>query len=229
VCRIREVSLGVRIDATATNAATQSPESVDRHSLQQLCHDIRQEMAVVHALVEILMAEIDANGPAKKWLDHLRDQSLHMADMLRAVVERGRTEIDLSAFVADVVADVRLRAGTVIRVEAEPARAVVDRSLLRRALVNLLDNAVRAAGPNGVVEVRVRPRSADVLIDVEDTGPGFGRANPGLAALGLRVVHECVGEHGGELELSSGKLGGALARMRIPRPSEWEARPTERR
>lgn len=220
------------MEATATNAAAvQSYDVCDGDAVQRLCHDIRHEIAVVHALVEILMAEIDDTGPAKRWLDHLRDQSLRMAEMLRVVVERGdsKAEIDVSAFVAGVASDVRLRAGTVIRVEAAPARAVVDRFKLRRALVNLLDNAVRAAGPVGAVEIRVRPRGGEVLIEVEDTGPGFGRGNPGLSALGLGIVRDCAEEHGGELELTSGELGGALARLGIPRPSRWEAGSTELR
>jgi signal transduction histidine kinase len=220
------------MEATATNAAAvQSYDDLDTHALQRLCHDIRQEIAVVHALVEILTAEIDATGPAKRWLDHLRDQSLRIAEMLRSVVESGtsKTEIDVSALVARVASDVQLRAGTAIRVDAAPARAVVDPFMLRRALVNLLDNAVRAAGPGGAVEIRVRPSSGVVMIEVEDTGPGFGRSNPGLSALGLGIVRDCATEHGGELELTSGELGGALARLIIPRRPLWPAELVERR
>jgi signal transduction histidine kinase len=224
--------VGVRMEATATDVATVwSHDDSDGQAMRRLCHDIRQEIAVVHALVEILMTEIDSTGPAQRWLDQLRDQSVRMAEMLRSVVERSgsKAEIDVSAFVAAVVSDVRLRTGTAIRVQAAPARAVVDRFMLRRALVNLLDNALRAAGPAGAVEIRVRPRGGEVLIEVEDTGPGFGRGNPGLSALGLGIVRDCAEVHGGELELTSGELGGALARLGVPRPSRWEVESTEQR
>jgi signal transduction histidine kinase len=208
---------------------TRSANGVDAEALQRLCHDIRQEIAVLQALVEILTTQIDANSPAQHWLARLDAQSLRVADMLRSVVQHGgKAEIDVSDFVSAVASDVQLRTGTVIRVEAAPVRAVVDRFLLRRAVVNLLDNALRAAGPAGWVKVRVRPRGGQVLIEVEDTGPGFGRGRPGVSALGLGVVRYCAEEHGGGLELTSGELGGALARLGIPRPAGRETEAARR-
>jgi signal transduction histidine kinase len=220
------------MEATATNgAAVQSYDDSDRQALQRLCHDLRQEIAVVQAVVEILMAEIDHSGPAKRWLDHLRDHSVRIAEMLRSVVESGggRTQIDVSAVVTGIASDVQLRARTVIRVDAAPAPTMVDPLMLRRAVVNLLDNAVRAVGVRGAIEIRVRPTHDVVMIEVEDTGPGFGRGNPGLSALGLGIVRDFAAEHGGDLELTSGGLGGALARLTIPRRSPGQAELTERR
>jgi signal transduction histidine kinase len=214
------VGNGTAVDRDGTVQVTSLSNGLDGEAIQRLCHDIRQEIAVLQALVEILIAENDATDPGQRWLGRLQAQSLHVGEMLRSVVEgSSRADIDVSDFVAAVASDVQLRTGTAIGVEAAPARAKVDRILLRRAVVNLLDNALRAAGPSGSVNVRVRRHEREVLIEVEDTGPGFGRGDPGVWALGLGVVRDCAEQHGGALELTSGESGGALARLSISRPS----------
>jgi signal transduction histidine kinase len=48
-----------------------------------------------------------------------------------------------------------------------------DRLILRQALINLIDNAVKYSPPGGSIEVRVRAMSKDVLIEVQDSGPGI--------------------------------------------------------
>jgi signal transduction histidine kinase len=115
------------------------------------------------------------------------------------------------------VADVRLRTQADCAVDARPLRVVADPILVRRAVVNLLDNAVRAAGPGGLVQARVRCDGDLVVVEIEDDGPGWGHVPPGTASLGLGVANNCVGAHGGDLELETGQLGGALVRMRFPR------------
>ena len=60
-------------------------------------------------------------------------------------------------------------------------------TLLWRALANVVDNATRAAGQAGRVEV-VIGQASQTVIDVIDDGPGFGNGPPGTASLGLQVV-----------------------------------------
>ena len=53
--------------------------------------------------------------------------------------------------------------------------ALTDEIALRRSARNLVDNAVRAAGPDGRVEVAVRREGSRAVLEVSDDGPGFGR------------------------------------------------------
>jgi len=102
--------------------------------------------------------------------------------------------------------------------------------LLREALVNLIDNAIRYAGRGATVTVRVRPQAGAVHLEVEDNGPGvpdserehvFERfvrgSNDGHGCgLGLAIVREIVERHAGQVSLQAVQPQGLLARVVLP-------------
>jgi signal transduction histidine kinase len=86
-----------------------------------------------------------------------------------------------------------------------------DRQGLRAALLNLLLNAIEAAGPAGRVELNARSRDSNVEIEIRDNGPGipdeladalgepFVTGKPEGVGLGLALAKQVAGDHGGEL------------------------------
>jgi two-component system sensor histidine kinase TctE len=102
--------------------------------------------------------------------------------------------------------------------------------LLREALVNLIDNALRYAGRGATVTVRVRTAAGLVHMEVEDNGPGvpeserehvferFVRATgDGTGCgLGLAIVREIVERHAGHVELKAAQPNGALFCVTLP-------------
>jgi signal transduction histidine kinase len=91
--------------------------------------------------------------------------------------------------------------------------------LLWRVLTNVVDNAARAAGPAGRVEITVGMLANAppwALLQVQDNGPGFGHGPPGAASLGLGVVTTLLESCGGSLEVQGPADGGALVRILIP-------------
>jgi two-component system sensor histidine kinase TctE len=102
--------------------------------------------------------------------------------------------------------------------------------LLREALVNLVDNAIRYAGRGATVTVRVRPRGTDVCMEVEDNGPGIPEAerehvfdrfvratsDGNGCGLGLAIVREIVERHAGTVRLLPASPHGAIARVSLP-------------
>ncbi len=85
--------------------------------------------------------------------------------------------------------------------------------LLWRVLTNVVDNAARAAGPSGRVEVAVGcwpSRHRGRVLEVLDNGPGFGHGPPGAASLGLGVVTTLLESCGGSWRSSA--RGGRRAR-----------------
>ena len=103
-----------------------------------------------------------------------------------------------------------------LRVDApEPAVVGADRTALRRALGNLIDNATRAAGPRGQVRVSVHRDPAGVRVSVDDDGPGFGRVQLGNR-LGLVMVAQVALQAGGTIEIGASELGGARVALVLP-------------
>lgn len=121
--------------------------------------------------------------------------------------------------------------GCALRVAAEapqPVRGSADR--LRRALDNLVANAVRHAASGGAVQVRADRRGPEVRVTVSDDGPGIraadrarifrahqrgvGARGPG-SGLGLAIAREVALEHGGGLALLP-DADGARFRLWLP-------------
>jgi signal transduction histidine kinase len=96
-----------------------------------------------------------------------------------------------------------------------PVLVGLPRVTLRRMTANLLANATHAAGPSGRVTVEVSARATEMLLAVEDDGPGFGPLRGGYG-LGLSAVAREAIEHHGRLECGRGSLGGARVSLCLP-------------
>jgi signal transduction histidine kinase len=125
--------------------------------------------------------------------------------------------------------------GVHIDADAEPDLVVaLDEDLVRRAVDNLLENAVRHAPPGSAVEVRARRNDQAVEISVRDEGPGFAdeflphaferfqRADDararrdGGAGLGLAIVAAVARAHHGSVHAANASGGGAVVTLVLP-------------
>ena len=189
--------------------------------LRETCHDMRQPVASTLALAAAALTEPDLPAAARNRLEQIVEQAEWLADMIHGCLvvhqqeepgepgKPGHDLADIVQVVREVVAaecltwpgDVQLRAPT------GPVWCLFSPALLRRTVSNVLDNAVRAAGPDGTVSVEIRPHDDGVMLTVEDNGPGFGEI-PSGAGLGLSAVARNVIKHGGRMEYSCGQRGG---------------------
>ena len=101
---------------------------------------------------------------------------------------------------------------------------------MREALSNLIDNAVRYAGPASKVTLRAQVRAGQCVLEVEDNGPGlsatdrermferFWRASelPGGCGLGLSIVSEIAKRHGGQAYASGVEPQGLHIQLVLP-------------
>jgi signal transduction histidine kinase len=123
--------------------------------------------------------------------------------------------------VREVLEEMALSAAGEVRVavrvpENAPNVVLSDQLRLRRVVRNLVDNAVRAAAPDGVVEISLAATGEELVIAVDDSGPGFGNAPQGLGSLGLQIVTRLVEEGGGGVTVEDSPLGGARVRASFP-------------
>jgi two-component system heavy metal sensor histidine kinase CusS len=116
----------------------------------------------------------------------------------------------------------------------EPLNAVLDRSLLLRAVSNLVSNAIAHTLPGGAVTLKATPEDGAIRIDVCDTGVGipaealprvfdrFYRVDPsrskssGGTGLGLAIVQSIMTLHGGSAAISSQPGSGTQVTLRMP-------------
>ena len=101
---------------------------------------------------------------------------------------------------------------------APPAIAVrADRLALRQIAINLIANARQAAGSDGVVTVALETDGADLILIVDDDGPGISPdADTPRQGLGLALVRRLCALHGGSLVLHSQAGVGVTAVARLP-------------
>ncbi len=209
-----------------------------RHFTGNASHQLRTPLAIVRTELALSMRAqtlSEAHSAADK-----ADRAVTHAErvlsqlLLLARVDEAASDT-LTAATADLVALAR-------RVTTEHVRSAADRGvdlgceaegsafvrgdemLLGEMLGNLIDNAVRYAGRGASATVRVRHQGDEIMLDVEDNGPGippdlrervrerFGRGAPGSdgAGLGLSIVAEIVTLFGGRFALLEGPDGRGL-------------------
>jgi two-component system nitrogen regulation sensor histidine kinase NtrY len=116
------------------------------------------------------------------------------------------------------------------RYPAELPPVEVDPDHLKRAVLNLVDNAVEAVGGSGHVDVEVAldPDGGRIRVAVSDTGPGISAEDKeklflpyfstktGGMGLGLPIVHEIVTEHGGTIHVEDNRPRGSRFVIELP-------------
>jgi signal transduction histidine kinase len=196
--------------------------------LRQACHDLRQPIAGVLALAEAALSEADLPENTREFLNKIivltewqSDVIGHWlwspADWSSGDWPSKPQQTDVLGVIIEAVAaqQVTWAGDLTVLWPAGPVLVGLPRVTLRRMTANLLANATRAAGPAGRVTVQVSVRAAQMLLAVEDDGPGFGLLPEGRG-LGLSAVAREASQYNGRLECGRGGLGGARVSLLLP-------------
>lgn len=205
--------------------------------LQLLSHDMRGPQAAILALVASGQGEIDRARIARhaRHTLTLADNFVDLARMQeRPFDPEPVIAADLASEAADSLWPIARQRGVQIALtdDSDSAFIAAERESLFRALVNLLDNAVKYSPDGGTVSVHIDVAEGPLRIVTRDQGKGidpailphlFQRfASDGTGGevkgvgLGLSYVAAVVARHGGSIVGSNAEGGGAVFAIRLP-------------
>jgi signal transduction histidine kinase len=207
-----------------------------------IVHDLRGPLTVVrHAAHELSRdgglppeEQREVAAGALEEAERMTQMCNELLEGVRAGEDRGAREPEpLDAWVESVmtsVAEEVARQGIVLETRlGAPVEIPLDADRMRRALLNLVSNAVEAMPDGGRLLVETASDGERACIRVADSGCGVpdeirdrlfepfvttGKRHG--TGLGLAIVKKVVGDHGGDVEVSKGIAGGAVFELRLP-------------
>ncbi|HTG39736.1 HAMP domain-containing sensor histidine kinase [Sphingomonas sp.] len=195
-------------------------------------HDLRTPLAALRVRIE----SVEDDADRQRMADIVGEMHRTLEDIL-SLARLGRpsepvADVDMAALVDAVVEDFRDLDHKVDFVEAERIRMRLRPSLMRRAVRNLIENAIKYAG---AAEVQIVAEAHRVIIAVCDRGPGLppdkldavfdpfvrlessrNRETGGIG-LGLALARAIVRDAGGRITLENRAGGGLIARIELTR------------
>lgn len=212
-------------------AAVRRSVSQEKRFINDAAHQLRTPLAGLINQTELALGESDA-ALIKARLHKVHagaQRSAHLVNQLLALARSGSevpmTQVDLAQLAQDVARELSPRA-VAMKVDLgyeghQHAWMQGSATLLREAVTNLIDNALRygvsrEAGNEPTVTVSVHQHAAHVVLAVEDNGPGLSDAQrehvferfwrgsdlSGGCGLGLAIVQEIARRHGGEARVT---------------------------
>ncbi|WP_031066214.1 sensor histidine kinase [Streptomyces sp. NRRL WC-3742] len=196
-------------------------------------HDLRTPVASLRVLAETgLRGEADSTEVMRRTLrqstrmSELVDDLLTRARLRAGAVRLGLEPLRLDQLVDAVVADTPTD-GHRVTVRTEEVVVLADAGLLRRAVANLLGNALaHGHDPGRPADIEITVTS-DGTVTVDDAGPGVPpeqagslferfRSGKGSSGLGLSIAAWVAHAHGGSLTVATSDRGGARFLLRVP-------------
>jgi two-component system, OmpR family, heavy metal sensor histidine kinase CusS len=226
----------------------ESFERISRFSAD-IAHDLRTPVNNIRGEAEVALARARSSDEYRDVIESCLEEAVRLSDLIGDLLFLSRAESPLTDLRREQV-DVReLLSGVREYYEAsaadsgvtltmtdtqEPVLAELDRTLLQRAVGNLVSNALAHTPPGGAVALGSNADSSSVRIEVSDTGVGippealprvfdrFFRVDrsrsqrSGGTGLGLSIVQSIASLHGGNVEIWSQPGHGTRVTLNMP-------------
>jgi len=171
-------------------------------------------------------------------LTTLVDTLLRLSHGDAGTVRLSREPVDLGQLTREVVSSLAIlaeeRNQRITVNDSDRVVATVDRLVLREAITNLLDNAVKYSPAGSQIDIRVGSDGGQAILEVADQGPGVAAAHrerifdrffrldearsraSGGTGLGLAIAKWAVEVHGGRISVDENPSGGSVFRITLP-------------
>lgn len=225
-------------------------ESFERISrfTADIAHDLRTPVNNIRGEAEVALARSRTVDEYRDALESSLEEAVRLSELIGDLLFLARAESPFTELhrenvnVGELLTTVRdyyeasaADAGVLLVNDGtEPLNPELDRSLMLRAVSNLVSNAIAHTPPGGTVTLAARHEDAAIRIEVSDTGVGipaealprvfdrFFRVDPsrsqtsGSTGLGLAIVQSILTLHGGSVEIASQLGRGTRVTLRMP-------------
>ncbi len=213
-----------------------------------ISHELRTPLTALRGEAEVALAKARTESDYRRVLESQLEEFAKLSKMIGEMLMLARAEagqikiqhqaVNLGELARSLVDQMEIVAdskGITLASESAPNVFVTgDSGWLERAILNLLDNAIKFTQAGGLVEVKVQIHDNDAVLEVRDNGVGIMKqalphiferfyrgdparsAEPGGAGLGLSLVDWIVREHQGAITVESKPGEGALFRVTLP-------------
>ena len=240
-----------RLAAVINDAFARLEASFDklRRFTADASHELRTPLAVIRGIGEAGLVETrtpaeykEAIGSMLEEIDRLTtlvDTLLRLSHGDAGSVHLSREPLDLGQLTREVAASLVLlaeeRRQQISIQAAEGVSVKADRLVLREAITNVIDNAIKYSPMAASIALSVRTDGRDAVVEVADQGPGipaehreriFDRffrvdaarsRDAGGTGLGLAIAKWAVELNGGSIRVDAGASGGSVFRISLPR------------
>ncbi|NJL27072.1 MAG: hypothetical protein HC897_03895 [Thermoanaerobaculia bacterium] len=232
-------------------------ETMRQDFVANVSHELKTPVTAIRGFVETLIDDPSLpSATRRRFLEKVQVQSERLSNLVTDLLSLSRLEAETGALELEPIdardpalASLRALRGSAeakhLAIRAElpeiPVWIMADEEILRQAITNLLDNAIKYTPEHGCVGLRLAAKGDHALIEVEDDGPGIDLRHQGRiferfyrvdkarsrevggTGLGLAIVKHVARAFGGTVTLDSTPGRGSIFRILLPRThtNQW--------
>jgi|NGEPerStandDraft_6_1074524.scaffolds.fasta_scaffold11668_1 two-component system NtrC family sensor kinase len=206
-----------------------------------VAHEVNTPLAVISTYAQMLAKQVAEDSQKSLILEKIAKQTFRASEIVNSLLNFSRTSttsyggVSLNKIVQETLSLLEhqfTKAGIQIHTDLDPDVPLVhgNGGKLQQVFLNLFLNARDAMGAGGTLEVRSWAEGLGARVEVSDTGHGIAPENlhriydPFFTTkgakkgtgLGLSVTYGIIQEHGGSIEVSNRRGGGATFRVELP-------------
>lgn len=228
------------IDVSQQNLVRASKLAVVGEMSSIIAHEVRTPLGILRSSAQMLQRESGISSEGRELVGFIESETERLNRLVSAMLDTARprtpefAEIDMHVLIEHTIAMLAAQAqrrSVRVRTDLRADDPVIgcDEEQMTQVVLNLLMNGLQILRHGGEIEVSTADDRENLIVEIADNGPGIEPAErtrvfeafffkrEGGIGLGLAIVQQIVNAHGGDIEATDSKLGGAMFRIRLPR------------